>query len=975
MKILSVNIYGYGKLIKEEYTTAQDFVQIFGENEAGKSTMMSFIHSVLFGFPTKKEQEPRREPRMHNLYGGKLVVQFEDEEGPVEIERIKGKVQGDVKIYFKDGSTRGEEWLHKKLNYIDKRTYRSIFSFDVLGLQDIHKNMTEDKLQEYLLRAGALGSHEYDEMLSTIDKELKSLYKRNGINPVINQELEELNDLNDKIRDLEKHEDSYKNLVNEQIKTLENLNAKKHALNQLDMVRKQKMKEVMYHKDIKDWKQLESKLNIEPVNFPERGIERYESLRNHVKQSAKDIGLRQEKLKSLIDEIQHIELPDKSVMAYLDELQKEEPEIKQQNLEVVRLSNSISNLESDINNLQSDIGWTEEHLDVDDSNIVRETVQSLLSKYDEIMLEEQYLIREIDHLSSDIKQLDLDIETSEENQIDDTRMVKKRELLDKEFELVEKKRMYQLIEKDYEREKKERDRVKNWQAALIITISIVAIIIGVTFIVNNNFLYGGLSFAIGAAALFILVITNNREIDSLKTDYQEEVETLQNDIAQLKNDYDIAFDIEDAKDGRQELKALKAKRNSFRVKLGDLNETLSVNEANQDHLNTQLLDVKKDLKVNPDIESKYIVDAIFTIRDIKKKRRQIEKESEELASINSNLEAFDQRVSEEVSNLGISYSKNRVFHEAGQLASKLSSDESKYYRLREQADLLENEIAVLEEKNSTSQKELNELLDYVDADDEEEYYYYARKFDEYRADVNRFKVLSEKLDEEHFDYDLRNELSSRLLADLKEDEDQINQQIEVVNQEVQKEQQTLVELNNDIKVLEGDGKLSELNHLYGMQKSVVQSLSKEYMSLTYIKILIETHIKAIKDERLPIVIEEARETFEFVTKGRYINVIYNEEGIFVKHKNGQVFHPLELSQSTKEMLYISLRLSLIRALKGYYQLPIIIDDAFVHFDSERTRTILDYFRTKTNDQVLYFTCNLNTSIPSSQTIKLKEKTK
>src|SRR5699024_7136565 len=126
--------------------------------------------------------------------------------------------------------------------------------------------------------------------------------------------------------------------------------------------------------------------------------------------------------------------------------------------------------------------------------------------------------------------------------------------------------------------------------------------------------------------------------------------------------------------------------------------------------------------------------------------------------------------------------------------------------------------------------------------------------------------------------------------------------------------------------------------LYGMQKSVVQSLSKEYMSLTYIKILIETHIKAIKDERLPIVIEEARETFEFVTKGRYINVIYNEEGIFVKHKNGQVFHPLELSQSTKEMLYISLRLRLIRALNDYYNKPIIIDDALVIFVCYRYRT-------------------------------------
>lgn len=975
MKILSVNIYGYGKIIKQEFNTNQDFIQIFGENEAGKSTMMSFIHSVLFGFPTKKEQEPRREPRMHNLYGGRLTVKFKDEPETVEIERLKGKVQGDVKVYFKDGTTKGEEWLTKKMNYIDKRTYRSIFSFDVLGLQDIHKNMTEDKLQEYLLRAGALGSHEYDEMLSAIDKELKTLYKRNGINPVINTELQDLNDLSEKIRGLEKHEEEYKKFINEQVKTLESLNSKKHALNQMEMIRKQKMKEVMYHKDIKDWKALESKLNIEPVNFPERGIERYESLRNHVKQTAKDIGLRQEKLKTLIAEIQHVKLPDKNMSSYLEALQKEEPEIKQQNMEAVRLSNSAANLENEILNLQKDIGWQEEHPDVDDSNIVRESVQSLLSKYDEIMLEEQYLIREIDHLRADIKQLDAEIEESERNQIDDGRMKKKREVLDREFELVEKKRMYQLIEKDYEREKRERDRVKNWQAALIITISVIAIAIGVMFIINNSYLYGGLSLAVGAAALFILVITNNREQDTLKTDYQQEVDTLQDEINALKNEYDINFDIDDAKDLRQELKGLRAKRNSFSVKLDDLKETLSVNEANQDHLNTQLAEVKGNLKVNPELDDKYIVDAIYTIRQIKQKRHQINREQQELDNITKNLNDFDTRVSEEVSAFGIHYKQTSIFHEAGQLSSKLQKDESMYYSLREQADLLENEITVLEERNAASQRELNQLLDYVEADDEEEYYYYARKHSEYINNVNRFKELSDKLDEEHFDYDLRNELSGRLLADLKADEDNIGAQLDNLNEQIQLEQEALVKINNEIKLLESDGKLSELNHLYGMRKGVVQSLAEEYMSLTYIRILIETHIKAIKDERLPIVIEEARETFEFVTKGRYINVIYSDEGIFVKHKNGQVFHPLELSQSTKEMLYISLRLSLIRALKGYYQLPIIIDDAFVHFDSERTKTILDYFRSKSDDQVLYFTCNLNTSIPSAQIIKLKEKTK
>ncbi len=56
------------------------------------------------------------------------------------------------------------------------------------------------------------------------------------------------------------------------------------------------------------------------------------------------------------------------------------------------------------------------------------------------------------------------------------------------------------------------------------------------------------------------------------------------------------------------------------------------------------------------------------------------------------------------------------------------------------------------------------------------------------------------------------------------------------------------------------------------RNQINRHLSKEYMSLNYIRILIETHIKAIKDERLPVVIEEARSIFEKVTRGRYINV-------------------------------------------------------------------------------------------------------
>ena len=39
-----------------------------------------------------------------------------------------------------------------------------------------------------------------------------------------------------------------------------------------------------------------------------------------------------------------------------------------------------------------------------------------------------------------------------------------------------------------------------------------------------------------------------------------------------------------------------------------------------------------------------------------------------------------------------------------------------------------------------------------------------------------------------------------------------------------------------------------------------------------------------------------------------------------------------------------LRISLIKVLKPYYPFPIIVDDAFVHFDKHRKERMLNYLR-------------------------------
>ena len=55
MIIKSLEIYGYGQFVQRKIEFNRQFTEIFGENEAGKSTIQAFIHSILFGFPTKIE--------------------------------------------------------------------------------------------------------------------------------------------------------------------------------------------------------------------------------------------------------------------------------------------------------------------------------------------------------------------------------------------------------------------------------------------------------------------------------------------------------------------------------------------------------------------------------------------------------------------------------------------------------------------------------------------------------------------------------------------------------------------------------------------------------------------------------------------------------------------------------------------------------------------------------------------------------
>ncbi|OZS76718.1 hypothetical protein CF394_15235, partial [Tetzosporium hominis] len=87
-----------------------------------------------------------------------------------------------------------------------------IYSFDVFGLQEIHA-FNRDKIGEFLLFSSLFGAEAVSKLDSQLTKESERLYKPNGRNPQLNQELETLKQLGAKLKQAEAEEAGYHQIL------------------------------------------------------------------------------------------------------------------------------------------------------------------------------------------------------------------------------------------------------------------------------------------------------------------------------------------------------------------------------------------------------------------------------------------------------------------------------------------------------------------------------------------------------------------------------------------------------------------------------------------------------------------------------------------------------------------------------------------------------------------------------------------
>jgi uncharacterized protein YhaN len=137
---------------------------------------------------------------------------------------------------------------------------------------------------------------------------------------------------------------------------------------------------------------------------------------------------------------------------------------------------------------------------------------------------------------------------------------------------------------------------------------------------------------------------------------------------------------------------------------------------------------------------------------------------------------------------------------------------------------------------------------------------------------------------------------------------------------------------------------------------------KRWQTLTVAARLVEQVRKKYEAERQPETLREASRYFERLTEGKYKRVWTPLEAgvLFVDTAGGERLSVDVLSRGTREQLFLALRLALVDlyARRGKV-MPLVLDDVLVNFDTRRTRIAAELLCDFATEQrqLLLFTCH------------------
>ena len=267
-----------------------------------------------------------------------------------------------------------------------------------------------------------------------------------------------------------------------------------------------------------------------------------------------------------------------------------------------------------------------------------------------------------------------------------------------------------------------------------------------------------------------------------------------------------------------------------------------------------------------------------------------------------------------------------------------------------------NKIKIEEKNNKKIEEEINlEKNKYLNENNLLE-----KNENELEKELNNLKNnynLKINLEKEKIKNKYINKLNNYKLNNLINSEN-INYEIEKIQKEINNKKIKLHELKIDKENIE-----PKLENLSKIEEELVNdneekvNLKKLEQSMNLAKEILNKAYEEMKNTVTPKFTENLSTNISKITDGKYKNVnVYDENGMVVELENGNYVEASRLSVGTIDQLYLSLRLSMIDDLSEE-KMPIILDEAFAYFDTERLKNILKYLNEEYGArQIIILTC-------------------
>lgn len=1012
MKIKEMNIGGFGvwkDLSVVEFS--EQMTVFYGRNEAGKTTLMQFMRTVLYGFP-----EERRKRYVPPIYGGLAggSLQVENETGLLKIQRYIDPVRvhsvaGDLAMTEPDGNVHGSAHLALLLGGVDELTFNNVFAVGLREIQELGSLDNTDAAEQLYKLTSGFDRVSLVDVMRQVNESREELWSAHSGKQSIIADLilkqkrlaREVDDLSAKGRRWTKlaAQSSEIELDLQTLKQELSLNERTSRVVEMAIqIRDRWNSRKLIDEQINSYGSLpdENDLSVDRLDEVNRRIADQKGRISQVEKQRREVA---RKAKSL--PINRLLWTNAS---RIEALQEHAPWISSMQRQIGDMQNDVSKLRQEVGGQVQGIGQqlkkekTKEipELSTQSLESLRTPARQLKEIKAKLGEAEQEYEESKAELSESEDALEAELERRGCQNLGDSLDVSGRIVtrLRKRVQLEEK--LNKLL-KDRKRLERDLDAVVREQ--LLPTDKLVMIgalcVIGVFFAVGGLFLkpeFLGeypevLGILIGSICLGIAYIVKNQYDQIAKEaldDCQTQLELLKTQIRRAKDERDeidrelpddIVHPESKLEDAEHELakledilpmesRAKNARMECDRAKkeLADIEEELL---NHQKRWRSKLRSMQLPENLAP-LHVKELLDRTERITGFNLK---IQDRENALVQKSRDLQQVEDRINKLMLEVELEPESDDPLQRLKQLDEALAQQRS----LIEQRKTLATEYRNLRKQLRKRERELEKLrgsrhrmLSRVGADSEDVYRDFGLKHEQIKSLKEKrahiCEQISAALGSKFTEADVSEELKAYGGTALESRWESLQTEFDQLGEKQSKLNQQLGEHQQEMRILAEDRRLDEARLELETVKCEIEQTVRQWQVTATTCVLLESIREIYEKERQPETLKEASEFLCQISGGQYTRIWtkLSENILLVDNSDGESLPVEVLSRGTRECVYLGLRLALVTAYsRRGAVLPLVLDDVLVNFDAARARKAALALRkfSEKGFQVMMFTCH------------------